>query len=131
MLLGNSLSGDRFSVEYHLAGTELQAHGMAERLCADQTIEAPLSLLQSCQIPAGLLGRVEELSREEESCHRARISFPVELFGHSIHKACVVLIARALGVVRGALGCGQQRSTDGTPPQPRAGQHVSLVAVIN
>ncbi len=77
------LSGDRFSVEYHLTGTESQARDMADRLCADQTIEAPLSLLRTCPIPEGLLGRVEAFVREEESRHRARISFPVELFGHS------------------------------------------------
>ena len=95
MLLGNSLSGDRFSVEYHLAGTESQARSMADRLCADQTIEAPLSLLQSCQIPAGLLGLVEEFSHEEESRHRARISFPVELFGHSFAQMLHTLFGTA------------------------------------
>lgn len=79
----NRLSGDRFSVEYHLAVTESQARSMAERLCADQTIEAPLSLLRTCPIPEGLLGRVEAFVREEESRHRARISFPAELFGRS------------------------------------------------
>lgn len=92
---GNTLSGDRFSVEYNLTGTESQARSMAERLCADQTIEAPLSLLRSCQIPEGLLGQVEDFAREEESRYRARISFPVELFGHSFAQMAHTLFGTA------------------------------------
>ncbi len=80
---GNGLSGDRFSVEYIFTGTESIARSTAERLCADQTIEAPQSPLRTCQIPEGLQGGGEDFAREEASRHRARLSFPVELFGHS------------------------------------------------
>ncbi len=92
---GNRLSGDRFSVEYRLTGAESQARSMAERLCADQTIEAPLSLLRTCQIPEGLLGQVEEFAPEEALRHRARISFPVELFGHSFAQLLHTLFGTA------------------------------------
>ena len=92
---GHRLSGDRFSVEYHLTGTELQGRNMAERLCTDQTIEAPLSLLRTCPIPEGLLGRVEDFSRVEETRHLARVSFPVELFGHSFAQMLHTLFGTA------------------------------------
>ncbi|THJ20228.1 MAG: ribulose 1,5-bisphosphate carboxylase large subunit [Nitrospira sp. CG24D] len=92
---GNTLSGDRFSVEYRLTGTESEARSMAERLCADQTIEAPPSLLRTCQIPEGLLGRVEDFAREEESRHQVRISFPVELFGQSFAQMVHTLFGTA------------------------------------
>lgn len=92
---GSTLSGDRFSVEYIVTGTAFHARSTAERLCADQTIEAPLSLLRSCRIPEGLLGRVEDFAREEESRHRARISFPVELFGHSFAQMAHTLFGTA------------------------------------
>ena len=68
---------------------------MAERLCADQTIEAPPSLLRTCQIPEGLLGRVEDFAREEESRHQVRISFPVELFGQSFAQMVHTLFGTA------------------------------------
>ncbi|SPP65385.1 hypothetical protein NITLEN_30299 [Nitrospira lenta] len=58
----NTLSGHRFSVEYNLTRTETRARSGAGRLCADQTIEAPLSLLRTCRIPEGLLGGVEEFA---------------------------------------------------------------------
>lgn len=92
---GNTLSGDRFSVEYNLTGTESQARSVAECLCADQTIEAPRSLLRTCQTPEGLLGRVEDFAPEEKSRHRATISFPVELFGHSFAQLLHTLFGTA------------------------------------
>ena len=78
------LSGKRFAVDYCLTGSESHARTMAERLCADQTIEAPPSLLLSCPVPPGLLGALEDFRREDDGRYRARISFPVELFGHSV-----------------------------------------------
>ena len=77
------LSGDRFAVDYRLAGPESHARTLSERLCADQTIEAPLSLLRLSPIPTGLLGTVAGFFEESASCYRATVSFPVELFGHS------------------------------------------------
>ncbi len=79
----NPLSGDRFAVEYRLTGTEAHARALSERLCADQTIEAPISLLRSSPIPTGLLGTVEDFIQEAASRYRTTLSFPVELFGHS------------------------------------------------
>jgi ribulose-bisphosphate carboxylase large chain len=78
------LSGKRFAVDYCLTGSESHARTMAERLCADQTIEAPPSLLLSCPVPPGLLGALEDFRREDDGRYRTRISFPVELFGHSV-----------------------------------------------
>lgn len=82
-MTANPLSGDRFAVEYRLTGSESHARALSERLCADQTIEAPPSLLRDSPIPTGLLGTVEHFVREAASCYRATLSFPVELFGHT------------------------------------------------
>jgi len=90
-----TLSGHRFSVEYRLTGIESQTRSMAERLCADQTIEAPSSLIRTGQIPEGLLGRVERFTSEEESRYRAQISFPVELFGRSFAQMTHTLFGTA------------------------------------
>ena len=77
------LSGRRITVEYRLRGTEADTRAVADRLCFDQTIEAPRELLDHCTIPDGLLGTIQEFSRDAEDQATAHISFPVELMGHS------------------------------------------------
>ncbi len=41
------LSGGRFAIQYRLTGFGSFAHALSGRFCADQTIEAPLSLLRA------------------------------------------------------------------------------------
>lgn len=76
-------SDHRFGVEYRLHGAADLAKQTAERLCADQTIEAPVELLRAVPERASLLGRLEYLETDDATHHRAIISFPVELFGDS------------------------------------------------
>lgn len=76
-------SGERFCVEYRLYGSAGHAKKTAERLCADQTIEAPVELLHPSQEYTSLLGNLEEFKTEDAMQHCAIISFPIELFGHS------------------------------------------------
>lgn len=90
-----TLSGDRFAIDYSLGGNEILARQIAERLCTDQTIEAPLSLLRACPIPAGLLGRLEHFGQAEASRFLATISFPIELFGDSCSQVLHTLFGTA------------------------------------
>ncbi|HSN03556.1 MAG TPA: RuBisCO large subunit C-terminal-like domain-containing protein [Nitrospira sp.] len=89
------LSGSRFSVTYRLHGAGGQTRITAERLCADQTIEAPAALLASCPIPADLLGRLEDYSDHGHDTATARISFSMDLFGRSIPQLLHTLFGTA------------------------------------
>ncbi|HSA61610.1 MAG TPA: RuBisCO large subunit C-terminal-like domain-containing protein, partial [Nitrospiraceae bacterium] len=64
-------------------GSAGQAKETAERLCADQTIEAPEELLHASPKRSSLLGKLEAFETHNAMDHRAIISFPVELFGDS------------------------------------------------
>lgn len=77
------LSGQRFQVEYWVSGTAHHAMGIAERLCLDQTIEAPADILPPSHDLSALLGRLEHFETDDADRHRAVLSFPVELFGDS------------------------------------------------
>lgn len=77
------LSGQRFHVEYGITGTARHVKRIAERLCLDQTIEAPAEVLLPSHNFSALLGRLEHFETEDADHHRAVLSFPVELFGES------------------------------------------------
>jgi ribulose-bisphosphate carboxylase large chain len=77
--LSSHLSGLRFAVDYHLAGTEAQARANAEVLCIEQTVEAPLEILPAGPIREHLLGRVENFTSRAACRHETVISYPVEL----------------------------------------------------
>jgi ribulose-bisphosphate carboxylase large chain len=77
------LSGERVTVDYRLRGTETSTRAIADRLCVDQTIEAPRELLEQCDIPQGLIGTVEEFVHHRDGHATTLISFPIELLGHS------------------------------------------------
>jgi ribulose-bisphosphate carboxylase large chain len=77
--LSSHLSGLRFTVDYHLTGTEAQARANAEVLCIEQTVEAPLEIVPAGPIREQVLGRVEHFTSRAASHHEAVISYPVEL----------------------------------------------------
>ncbi|MDR2661762.1 MAG: ribulose 1,5-bisphosphate carboxylase large subunit [Treponema sp.] len=60
------LSGERFSVIYRLRGDEKTARAIAEDICAEQTVEFPVSCLPPGAIPEKILGRIERF--EAEGC---------------------------------------------------------------
>lgn len=121
--MNNPCSGDRFCVEYHLHGTAEHAQKTAERLCADQTIEAPRELLHPSQEYAPLLGILEEFRTEDESAHCAVISFPIELFGDSCPQLLHTLFGTAsLTAGIQVTGLRLPKTLPGGWPGPRYGQ---------
>ncbi len=73
------LSGQRFSVEYHLHGSREEANQRAHLLCIDQTVEAADHIIPSGAIRDHLLGRVVHAETLRSGVHRAVLTFPVEL----------------------------------------------------
>jgi ribulose-bisphosphate carboxylase large chain len=74
-----TISGKRFSVEYRLCGDEKTARGMAEDICAEQTVEFPIRLLPPGVISRDVTGRIEKLEKENDGHYLAAISFANEI----------------------------------------------------
>jgi ribulose-bisphosphate carboxylase large chain len=81
-------SGSRFLVDYHLSGTEAEARAKAALVCIDQTVEAPIDIVQAGH--EQILGRLERLIPAEAG-YDATISYPVELVGGSCAQLLNVL----------------------------------------
>ena len=73
------VSGKRFLVTYRLCGDEKTAHGMAEDICGEQTVEFPVRLLPPGAIPKDLTGRIESLEKEDSGGYLATVSFADEV----------------------------------------------------
>ena len=78
------LSGQRFSVEYHIRGSAIEARERADLLCIDQTVEAANHVIPPGAIREQLLGHVEELASLSPELFRASLSFPTELLDGSV-----------------------------------------------
>ena len=78
------LSGQRFSVEYHIRGSATEARERADLLCIDQTVEAADHVIPPGAIREQLLGHVEELAALSPELFRASLSFPTELLDGSV-----------------------------------------------
>ena len=93
MILSSNLelSGERFSVVYHLAGTEDQARALADDLCVEQTVEFPPDLLPDGPIRDQVVGRVEALEPRAGGGFEARISFAMETVGQELPQLLNVL----------------------------------------
>ncbi len=78
------LSGQRFSVEYHIRGSAAEARKRANLLCIDQTVEAADHVIPPGAIREHLLGHVEELESLSPELSRASLSFPTELLDGSV-----------------------------------------------
>lgn len=72
-------SQSRFTVDYHLTGSECEARAKAEALCFDQTVELPDSLIEPGPIRDNLIGRIEHSTHLAEQSFFARISFSCDL----------------------------------------------------
>jgi ribulose-bisphosphate carboxylase large chain len=77
--LERQLSGNRFTASYRLFGDEKTARSVAADICAEQTVEFPVSLLPSGTIPEKIVGQIETFEREDENVYLAEISFAEEL----------------------------------------------------
>ncbi|MCY2932001.1 MAG: RuBisCO large subunit C-terminal-like domain-containing protein [Planctomycetota bacterium] len=75
-----SLSGERFVVEYRLAGQASDAPAKARDICLEQTVEFPEELVPPGAIRDQIIGRVESLEPAGPA-QVARISYAVETAG--------------------------------------------------
>lgn len=76
-----SLSGERFTAVYHLAGTAEEAESYARDICLEQTVEFPEDLISRADIREQIFGRVASLETVEEGVVEAKIEFPIETAG--------------------------------------------------
>jgi ribulose-bisphosphate carboxylase large chain len=78
---GPTLSGNRFTVWYHLTGTESEARATATDICREQTVEVPEEAIPAGVIRDEVVGRLEEFRRLPSGSFEAAISFAVETAG--------------------------------------------------
>lgn len=69
----------RFSVEYHLQGTEPVARAHAEALCFEQTVELPRTLIEPGPIFDHIIGRIEHFHQVTDNVFSATVSFCADL----------------------------------------------------
>ena len=86
-----SVSGNRFSVLYRLAGDEAAARRMARGICLEQTVEIPDALVPNGLVRDHVLGRIESLEAWPVGGYSARISYAVEVAGADLTQLLNVL----------------------------------------
>jgi ribulose-bisphosphate carboxylase large chain len=86
-----SLSGERFTVSYAIAGDEREAHAKAHGVCLEQTVELPDNLVPEGDIRDHLVGRIESFRAAGERRYEAAISYAVELSGFELPQLMSVL----------------------------------------
>jgi len=74
-----NLSGERFSVVYHIVGNHEEVMRKAEDICVEQTIEFPADLVPDDDIRSSIIGRIEEVEACDNNTFRVRISYAVEI----------------------------------------------------
>lgn len=74
----------RFTVEYHLSGSESEARAKADALCFDQTVELPDALVEPGPLRDHLIGRVEHVQLLGENTFSATVSFSCDLVGEDL-----------------------------------------------
>lgn len=79
-----SLSGERFSVIYHVVGNYEEAIRKAEDICIEQTVEFPADLVPDDDIRGSIFGRIEEIREFGEHSFHVRISYAIEIVQHEI-----------------------------------------------
>ncbi|CAK0750538.1 ribulose-bisphosphate carboxylase large chain [Gammaproteobacteria bacterium] len=72
------LSGERFRVVYRLTGSEVQARETAQRICLEQTVELPNSVIPAGFIRDEVIGRIEALIPGLEG-FEATVSYAMEI----------------------------------------------------
>ena len=79
------ISGQRFSVNYHLTGDEKEAYAKARDICVEQTIEYPYELLAPGFIKDEVVGRIESFEPLQSSHgYQAVISYAIELAANEL-----------------------------------------------
>ncbi len=78
------LSGDRFTVVYHLMGNEAEVKDKAEDVCIEQTIEFPTDLIPDDDIRHQIFGQIESLRRLDSERFEVAISYAVEISGFEL-----------------------------------------------
>lgn len=74
------ISGERFSVVYHVTGNEKEAYTKAQDICVEQTVEYPYELLVPGFIKDEVVGRIESfIPLENNKGFRVIISYAIEL----------------------------------------------------
>jgi ribulose-bisphosphate carboxylase large chain len=72
-------SSERFSVTYHLFGSEKEARAKAEDICIEQTVEFPADEVPDGIIRDHVFGRIELFERIDQERFKAVISYAVEI----------------------------------------------------
>jgi ribulose-bisphosphate carboxylase large chain len=85
------LSGERFSVVYHLACEPTEAEARARDICLEQTVEFPEALIPKDSIREQIVGRVASLQSLGTDHYEAVIEFPVEAAGRELTQLINVL----------------------------------------
>lgn len=78
-----SLSGERFTVTYQVAGDEKEAHGRALEICYEQTVEFPADLTPK-SIRDTIVGQIVELHPLTSSSNLVTISYSRESAGDEL-----------------------------------------------
>jgi len=76
--MSRTISGERFTVTYTLAGSESDSLATAKDICIEQTVEFPEELISDSFIRENIFGRIESFSPSGENAYRTEISFAAE-----------------------------------------------------
>ena len=81
-----TLSGERFTALYHIAGVAArdQAEARAQAICLEQTVEFPSDLIPSAAIRDQIVGQVASLERLDSNRWELVIRYPVEVAGREL-----------------------------------------------
>jgi ribulose-bisphosphate carboxylase large chain len=72
------MTGERFTVVYHICGNESAALWRARSICLEQTVEVPGELVPEGMIRDQILGQITRFSRVAKGVYEARISYANE-----------------------------------------------------
>jgi ribulose-bisphosphate carboxylase large chain len=75
------LSGERFQVEYQIAGTDEEVRTKADNITVEQTVEFPVHLIPDSNLLTSLVGQIERYEKIEEGRYAVNISYAIETAG--------------------------------------------------
>ena len=78
------VSGERFSVNYHIWGSESAVTSIADDICVEQTIEFPVDLVADDDIRRHVIGRRESIRELGDGKWEAVISYAIETTGFAL-----------------------------------------------
>lgn len=79
-----NLSGERFSIVYHITGNADDAYAQARDICLEQTVEFPDELVPEGDIRDSIVGQIESLQPIDRGHSEAIISYAVETSGFEL-----------------------------------------------